>query len=278
MIDAWMARLLEPRFGVVFFTGLASFLMSSHWTPMALPGAIVIVLAIVRPQLVVRPVVWWVMAALWFAAEILVQDRMEDHVYLFAVWLVALAICLHADDDTFIERAAWQARVLIGVTFTVAVAWKLYFNQYVTGMTLWGFIVLDRRFEPLAAAIGVPDTAIEQGRAGLMALLAGSDGTVSVEAPSDVLWRITAVSILTLVMEATIALSHLLPDTSKLAALRLPSILLFGVVTYAVVPVFPFAALLATLAIVVARWRREVMWVFPVMVLTTAIRVAFLQT
>jgi hypothetical protein len=62
-----------------------------------------------------------------------------------------------------------------------------------------------------------------------------------------------------------------------LAALRLPALVLFGVVTYSVVPVLPFAALLATLAMVVARWRREVMWVFPVMVLVTAIRAAFLQ-
>lgn len=113
-------------------------------------------------------------------------------------------------------------------------------------------------------------------RAGLRDLLAGTVDAVSLEAPSGVLWRITAVALLTLPLEALIAVSHLVPDSSKLAALRLPSIVLFAVVTYSVVPVLPFAALLAVLAITAAGWRREVMWAFPVMVIVSVIRLLFI--
>ena len=275
MIDTWMARLREPRFGVVFCTAVIAFLMSAHWTPMALPGAVVIVLAVLRPQVAVRPLVWWVMAVLWFAALILVQDRMEDHVFLFSVWLVALAICLARDDDTFLDQAAWQARVLIGVTFAAAVGWKLVFNEYVSGMTLWGFILLDHRMAPLATGLGISDTAVAQGRSALSEVMAG--GPDVYQAPSDLMWRVSVVAVLTLLLEGAIAVSHLLPGSSRLAVLRLPSIVVFGVVTYSVVPVLPFAALLGTLAIVVAGWRREVMWVLPVMVLPSVIRLVILQ-
>lgn len=269
-----MARLREPRFGVVFVTAVIALLMAAHWTPMALPGVVVVVLAALRPQIAARPVVWWVMAGLWFAVVVLLQDRMEDHVHLFAVWLVALAISLAQDDDTFIDHAAWHARVLIGVTFTAAVAWKLHFGEYVTGMALWTFILADDRFRPLATVVGLSDTAIEQDREALAELLAGTVDTVSLEAPSALIWRITTVAVLALVLEAVVAASHLVADSSRLAALRLPSVVLFAVVTYAVVPVLPFAALLAMLALTAARWGRHAMWVVPVIVIVSAIRLS----
>lgn len=275
MMDTWMARLREPRFGMVVITAVVALLMAAHWRPMALPGVVVVALTVLRPQIAIRPVVWWVMAGVWFAAVVLIQDRMEDHVHLFAVWLVALAIALVQDDDTFIDHAAWHARVLIGVTFTAAVAWKLYFGEYVTGTALWTFILVDGRFEPLATVVGLSDTAIEQDRESLTELLAGTVDTISLEASPSVTWPITAVAVLALVLEAVIAASHLVADSSRLAAFRLPSVVLFAVVTYAVVPVVPFAALLALLAMSAARWRRDVMWIFPVMVLVSVIRLLF---
>lgn len=268
-----MTRLREPRFGMVFFSAVLSLLMAAHWPPMLLPGLVVLGIALVRPQVVVLPVVWWVMAGLWLTAVVVVQDRMEDHVPLFAVWLVALAISLAADaDDSFVERAAWHARVLVGVTFTAAVAWKVYFGDYLTGTTLWMFMLVDRRFQPLVTMVGLSDASVERDREGLTSLLEGAVGSVSLDAPTTVIWRITAAAVLTLVLEAVIAASHLAPDSSRLAALRLPSIVLFGVVTYGVVPVIPFAALLAMLTMIVARWRSEVMWVFPVIVLVSVVR------
>ena len=278
MIDVWLARLREPRFGVVFVTAVIAFLMSAHWAPMALPSALLVGLAVLRPQDAMRPVVWWVMAALWFAAIVLVQERMEDHVPMFAVWLVALAIALGRGDETFIDEASWHARVLIGVAFTAAVSWKLYFGHYVTGATLWLFILVDGRFQPLATAVGLSETAIEQQRLGLTAVLAGDVDMVALDASPSVMWRITAAAVLTLVLEGIIAASHLAPDSNKLASLRLPSVVLFGVVTYGVVPVVPFAALLGMLAMTVARWRREVLWIFPVMVLVGVTRFLVLLT
>lgn len=277
-MDAWLARIREPRFGIVLFSAVLSLLMAAHWPPMALPGLVVLGTAIFRPQIVVLPVVWWVMAGLWLTVVVLVQDRMEDHVPLFTVWLVALAISLADDaDDAFVQRAAWHARVLVGVTFTAAVSWKLYFGDFVNGTTLWMFMIVDDRFNPLAMMVGLSDADLERDHNGLSSLLQGTLGTVTLDAPPTVIWRITAAAVFTLLVEAVIAVSHLAPDTSRLAALRLPSVVLFGVMTYAVVPVVPFAALLAVLTMIVARWRREVMWVFPVLVLVSVARLALLQ-
>lgn len=277
-MDAFIVRIREPRFGMVVFSTVLSLLMAAHWPPMALPGLVVLGLAVFRPRIAVLPIVWWVMAGLWMTAVVLVQHRMEDHVPLFAVWLVALAISLAADgEETFIDRAARHARVLIGVTFTAAVCWKLYFGDYVTGTTLWMFMLVDRRFDPLAMAVGLSDADMERDREALSSLMEGAVGTVALDAPTSVIWRITAAAVFTLVLEAVIAASHLAPDSSRLAVLRLPSVVLFGAMTYSVVPVVPFAALLAMLTIIVARWKRGAMWVFPVLVLISVVRLALLR-
>lgn len=277
MIDTALARLREPRLGMVFVTGVIALLMAGHWAPMALPAIALLGLALVRPEIVVRPFVAWVMAASWFAAILVVPEHMEDHVPLFAVWLVALAVSLTHEGDAFIDQAAWQARALIGVTFGAAVAWKLYFGTYLNGVTLWTFMLADGRFQPLATMVGLDQSSIEQDRVGLTELLAGARDAVPLEASTATTWIITAAAVLTLALEATIAVSHLMPDSSKLARLRLPSVVFFGVVTYGVVPVLPFAALLALLSMSVARWRPEIMWVFPAMVLIAATRLAVLS-
>ena len=278
MIEAGIARLSDPRFGMVLLSAVIALLMAAHWTPMALPAVMVIGLAVLRPQTIVRPVVWWGVAGLWFMALIVAQERMEDHVYLFAVWLVALASSLSTKgDDNFLDQVAWHARTLIGVTFTAAVAWKIYFGEFISGMALWVFVLLDSRFAPLATVVGLSDAEVEQGRLGLTDLLAGAIDTVSPEAASTVMWRIAAVAVFTLVLEAVIAVAHLLPDSNRLAVLRLPSLVLFAVVTYSVVPVLPFAALLALLAMTTARWRREALWAFPVIVVVPVIRLLMIN-
>ena len=275
MIDRFLADLREPRIGVTVLTSVVSLLMAAHWTPMMFPGLVVLALTVVAPTLAVRPVVWWVLAALWFAAVVFQQDRMEDHVYLFTVWLVALAVSLSAGAESFLDHAAWHARMLVGVTFTVAVLWKMLFQQFATGMTLWTFLVTDHRFSPLASGLGIPHAALHEGQEQLTAVLAGT--TDSYQPSTDLLWRVTVVAVLTLLLEASVAVSFLSPDASRVARLRLPSIVTFGLVTYSLVPVLGFAALLATLATVVARWQRSAAWVFPVMVVAALVRVVTLN-
>lgn len=277
-MDLLIERLRHPRSGIVLVTAVVSLLMGTHWPPMVAPGLVVLTLAVVRPQLAARPIVWWLMAGLWLAAFVLVQDRMEDHVHLFTAWLVALAVSLSTGrDESFVDRAAAQARVLVGVTFAVAVAWKVYFGHYVSGAALWTFMIIDDRFAPLARAVGLSEADLADGRAGLRSVLDGSQSTFTLDASDTVVWRIAAAGMGTLVLEAVIALVHLAPDSSRLAALRLPSLALFGVMTYAVVPVIPFAALLGLLALVVARWRWGVMWVFPLMVIVSISRFLVLR-
>lgn len=275
MIDRFLDGLREPRFGIAVLTGVVSLLMAAHWTPMMFPGLLLLVGSVVAPSYVVRPMVWWVFAALWFAAVVVEQNRMEDHVYLFTVWLVALAVSLSAEGDRFLDHAAWHARVLVGVTFSVAVLWKLVFNQFWNGMALWTFIVTDDRFAPLARGLGISSGTRDDGRQAIEEVLAGT--AESYDPPSDLLLRVAVIAVLTLLLEATVAVSFLAPDGSLAATLRAPSIVTFGLVTYALVPVLGFAALLATLTTVTYRWRRSVAWVFPVMVAAALVRVVTLQ-
>jgi hypothetical protein len=120
--------------------------------------------------------------------------------------------------------------------------------------------------------VGLPDAAVDAQRAAIADLLAGTASSAALEAPRSVIPRIVVLAILTLLIEATVAVSHLAGDHRRVAALRLPSLVAFAVLTYAVVPVLLFAALLAVLAMATAQWRADVLWVFPVFVLVPLVR------
>lgn len=276
MTDRMLDHLRQPRVGIVVLTAGISVLMSAHWWPMFVPSLTFLLLAVVRPSTASRPLTVVVLAGFWVSALLIAPERMEDHVPLFTVWLVALAVSLTKEGDDFVDRAAWQARMLVGVAFGAAVAWKLYFGMYVSGVTLWSFMLIDGRFAPLVFMVGLPEASIDQGRDGLRELLAGNVGAVPLDAPTTAVTAIVVTSVLTLALEALIAVSHLAPNTSRLARLRLPAVVMFAVATYAVVPVMPFAALLALLAMTTARWRRGTLWVFPVLMFVSATRLATL--
>lgn len=276
MIDEFVTRLQEPRFGIPFLTAVTSLVMSTHWAPMAVPSLVLVVLSVARPKIAVHPVAWWLLALAWAGAQAIVPERMEDHVPLFTVWLVALAICLHRPVDEFLSAAAFQARVLTGVTFSVAVAWKLYFGTYLDGVTLWTYMIADDRFQPLARTVGLSGDAVQADRTEISRLFSGEQPSVLLEASAWTVTAIVVVSVLTLLLEAVIAVSHLAPDGTWPAVLRLPSLVLFGVVTYGTVPVLPFALLLALFAMTVARWKPQVLWVLPTFMIVIVIRVATL--
>lgn len=277
MIGDFAARLRQPRFGILFFSAVLSLLVSLHWAPMAVPSLAVLVLCVARPDLGMRPVTWWVLASCWVLALLVVPERMEDHVPLFTVWLVALALSLRClEDDDFLTAAGVQARLLIGVTFTAAVAWKLWFGTYINGVTLWMFMIADDRFGPLATLVGLSRTDLLSARADLSDVLDGTASNATLAASAWTEWTIVVVAVLTLALEAIIALSHLAPDSTRLARLRLPSVVTFGLVTYGVVPVVPFAVLLALLVMTIAGWRPQVMWVLPAFMIVVATRVVTL--
>ena len=277
MIGDFSARLQQPRFGIVFLSAVLSLLISLHWAPMAIPSVAVLVLCLLRPDLGSRPVTWWLMAAAWAIALVVAAEHMEDHVPLFTVWLVALAVSLRRPEPEFLPAVALQARLLIGVTFTAAVCWKLWFGTYLDGVTLWVYMIADDRFRPLAAAVGLTQEQIAADRTALSAVLNGTADATTLEAGALTQSAIVIVSVMTLLLEAVIALSHLAPDSARLARLRLPSLVLFGVVTYGTVPVVPFAVLLALLTMTIARWRPQVMWVLPAFMIVVATRVALLS-
>lgn len=277
MIHDLSERLRQPRFGITFLSAVLSLLMSLHWAPMAVPSIVVLVLVVLRHDVGTRPRVWWLLAASWAVALVVAAERMEDHVPLFAVWLVALAVSLGRPDDEFLAAAGLHARLLIGVTFTAAVLWKLWFATYLSGVTLWMFLIADHRFGPLAAVVGLSGDEIAATRADLTEVLDGTVTGVTLEASGWTETVIVLVAVGTLLLEAIIAVSHLAPGGSLVARLRLPSVVLFGVVTYGTVPVVPFAVLLALLTMIIARWRQEVMWVLPVLMVVVATRVATLS-
>ena len=67
-----------------------------------------------------------------------------------------------------------------------------------------------------------------------------------------------------------------LGERCRLAKLRAPLLVGFGFVTYAIVPVLPFALLLAVIGCTVARFERRTVLAFVTMVLVAIVRFATL--
>lgn len=277
MIDRLVAGIREARTGMSVLTALLAVLMATHWAPLAIPALAILVIALVRPGLVTTPWLWSILAAVWIGALILAEEHMEDHVLLFCAWLLALAIGLRLTDaQQFVDEMAWYARLLVGLTFSVAVGWKLWFGDFVDGTALWLYLLIDQRFTPLARLVGLDSAAVVHDRDRVGDVLNGIAESYTLTGSTYTSIAIVVVSVGTLALEVVIALTHLAPDSSRLACGRLPSIVAFGVVTYGIVPVLPFAALLAVLAMAVAHWRHEALWIFPVLTLVATARLATL--
>lgn len=274
MTDALFARLRHPVHGPLLVTAVAWVLMSAHWAPMVVPGILLVAFCLARPDGASTPLLWWVGTALWLTVEVFRQAHLEDHVMLFTAWLAAVAVSLHGPRDSFGTRAALQARLLVGIAFAAAVGWKLWFGTFVNGLSLWVFTLADHRFAPLATAIGLDDDELSAQRSALSAVLEGTRGSLTLDSPASVRWALLAAGAGALLLEAAVAVSHLAPDAWPVARLRLPTLVVFGVMTYAVVPVVPFALLLSLLALVTARWDQRWLWVIPLMVLVSVARLA----
>jgi hypothetical protein len=138
-------------------------------------------------------------------------------------------------------------------------------------------LIVDDRFDPLTLSLGsvdesalaaIRDRVVElQTTMGLDAVPLLGMGNLSALAVAMTVW--------TLVIETVIAISFLSPDHSRWARLRHPSLLMFGITTYLLVPVLSFAVMLAAVGLA-QRHRPGVEWLYILMAAGPLLRGLFL--
>ncbi len=210
---------------------------------LALAGA-----GLVLPPALREPVLWLSLAACAGWRVVSAWPLGDNHAYLLTYWCLAVAIALALDGRRLGggsgragERALdWNARMLVGLAFALAVLWKVLSPDYLDGRFFRVILTVDPRFESFAELAGGKDPATLESHRAFLTQHVDAPGLAAGEAPVETA-RFRAVAIAatygTFALELAIALAFLLPFGRRL---RDGLLLAFCLITYAVAPVEAF--------------------------------------
>ncbi len=274
-VAAAMKQVRTPIGCVLMITAGTGIFMGAHWSPLVPLMLAFYLVTLLAPSAARNSLIWFAIAGAWVAAVMIQPSAMEDHVYLYLAWLVAIAVGL-LDRDNFLDEAGRQGRYLLALLFATATIWKLTSGSFISGAALWTSGLLDDRMTPLLNLAGISSESLTDARPQVTAVVASDGETFDISLSSYSSIALTLLALGTIALEALIAVSYAAPDTSRLAKLRAPLLVGFGFVTYAIVPVLPFALLLAVIGCTVARFERRTVLAFVAMVLVAVVRFATL--
>ncbi|MEO1401841.1 MAG: hypothetical protein AAFV72_11415 [Cyanobacteria bacterium J06635_1] len=184
---------------------------------------------------------WLGLAVLLGGHTIWAWSALVNHDYMIAYWVgvCAIAVWSKAPKHVF----AWNARLLIGLCFLFATAWKLISGEYLDGSFLHLTFLLDARLEMGAALLGgVSLDALAANRDLFESLGIVTPATLET---TPLLSTISVVlSYWTILIEGLVALAFLAPGIKYLYDNREWVLLLFIVTTYTVIPVLGFGGIL----------------------------------
>jgi hypothetical protein len=214
--------------------------------------------ALLVPRLCGEARVWWLLAALAATRVVVDWPLADNHAYLLAYWLFAIALALGGRDPA--RSLATSARLLVGLAFAFASLWKLGLSaDYLDGRFFRVALLADPRFEDLARLVGGLDVGglgelrefVRQHVDG--PALAGR--AAPLEPPRLVLLAHLLTG-WTAFIETAVAVAFLWPSAGWLSRLRDPLLLLFCATTYAVATVEGFAWLLLAMGVAQCEGRR----------------------
>ena len=270
-LEGALAELRTPVGLVLMSTAAIGLLMAAHWLALAPIMVVFYFASVLMPTLVRHSGTWFAIAAVWAVAVVVQRNAMEDHVYLYLAWLVAVAVSL-LDRDSFIAESGRNGRYLIATVFGAATIWKLTSPSFLSGSAMWTFGLLDDRLHPLMNLAGISSASLAEARPQVAAAGSAEGVVFDIGLSGYSTAALLAVSLGTIAIEALVAITHAVPDTNRLAKLRAPVLVTFGIVTYAIVPVLPFAVLLALIGSVIARGDRRTVVALAFMVAVTTVR------
>jgi len=265
-------RLQTSTGRVVLGTSAVGVLMGAHWAPMAGIMVIFFLVTLFVPTIARQGTTWMFIAGIWAIAVVIRRNLMEDHVYLYVAWLVAVGVSL-LTPTRFIDEAGRHARHLIAIVFGFATFWKLISGSFVSGAALWTSALLDDRMRPVMRMIGISGESFDQARPDVIAVARGDQASFPLDLSSFSSFALIVVAVGTVLLEGAVAVTHAAPEGSRLASIRSWTLIVFGVITYAIVPVLPFVLLLALLSGAIVDFERRTMIGFGVLIAITVLRV-----
>jgi hypothetical protein len=202
-------------------------------------------IALLRARWFRQPWLWFALAGLTGARVILDWPMADNHAYLLAYWCLAAALALLAQDADRV--LAFNGRVLIGLVFLFACAWKFGLSgDYANGSFFQVTMLTDPRFQGFAQVAGGLDAQtydalsqyVDQHR----------DAPPSVAGGMDIPERFQAVAqaatAWNLFINLALAVAFLWPADRGPSRLRHELLLIYCAITYAIATVDGFGWLL----------------------------------
>lgn len=209
-------------------------------------SAVLLAVVILFPSLYRSPLVWVALTGLVLARYLPDWEGVDNHDWLLVYWCAALACALLSTEPVAVLRT--QARLLAGLVFALAVAWKLRSGQYVDGSFFEHALLADPRLEPVARWVGGLSDAEYAANASLLGDLVSGAPAVSLVTTERLRAAAFVMTWSALLLETAAAVCFLAPPASRLGRLRHAMVFVFCVTTYLVVPVIGFGVLLVLMA------------------------------
>jgi hypothetical protein len=197
--------------------------------------------ALIFPSLRAKPTLWAFLGTAVGASAFYNWETTDNHKYLLSYWCLAVMLSLTATEQR--DFLAKCARSLIGVSFALAVLWKLRSADFVVGDFFRVQLVTDVRFMAVASWLGgLSADEVHALRSAWMSF-----------DPIELSPRMNAIAVgmtaWTLFIEIWVAVAFLLPQRTLLGRLRDVPLLIFALSTYAVATVLGFGYLLLAMGL-----------------------------
>jgi hypothetical protein len=239
---------MDPLLLLVRWSLLALLVNSNDDTLLLVGVAVASVIALPRRGLLLSPWFWAGTFVLVGSRQLATWHSIDDHIIVTTYWCLALALGLGA--RAVLPTLAGSARLIVGLVFALAAAWKMGSGEFIDGTFFRYSLLFDDRFGAIANHLG--GTSSSEIRANLDALntlaaqpSVGSTASLA-EGPRnlEVAWVFTAWGV---AIESAVAVAFLAPLRARHQWLRPATLLTFAGTTYAIVPVGGFGTLLMLL-------------------------------
>jgi hypothetical protein len=198
-------------------------------------------------QNVLRARSFWLMLAILQTVTILPKAyTVDNHKLLMCYWTWVLALSVNAR-----HTLVFNARMLLGLCFALAVVWKLYRGEFLDGSFLHFTLLTDHRFALFAKLVlGCPDAILDENRRLVGQVVAGALPAAQLrDVPHSEVVAL-ALSYWTLLSEAAIAIMFVAGSVStRISYMRNALLLQFVILTYSVASVIGFGWLVTIMGL-----------------------------
>jgi hypothetical protein len=214
------------------------------------PIVVLCIAALVRRSLYRRASFWLVVTLILAVKHYGTWYAMANHEYLINYWCLALGLSFLTPDPR--KAIALNARILIGLAFAFATLWKVISRDFLDGTFFHLLLLKSEHFRYVAQTIGgLASETIRENHQAILAFYGNSSAVPTAQLHSTALmpWIAGFLTLWTLVIEASIAVSFLSPVGRLVSRWRDALLLVFLITTYLITPVVGFGWILAAMGV-----------------------------